>query len=480
MDLHIHVTFTAGHFHGFEWPPAPARLFQALVAGTHRGAHGLLHADVRDRALEWLESLSAPAIVAIPTAPARELITNYVPNNDDGETADFREHVKAAKSLRLHPLPAECRVTYRWEFAPAEDSERHADVVSAMASLVTYLGRTVDLVYARGEVHTATPTVPADGRKLWLPRETPGGAWMTPMPGFLAICHHRYPRSVSDEPADFTNSKQVSYADTTAKADEVPCGVFELLRQDGSRMRFDPRRLREAAGMVRHIFTRWLDENPSMRTHYGEDRVARLLLGHRHAGESGPSQGGHFATVPLPSMNADFTADGDIRRVLLMGWGIREDEDRSLFADLVRGIDGMELQDSGRIIGTLRAANSGTQADTLNRWKTLGGSPAKVWRTVTPVILTGHPRKGRSLDLCLARALSQQGIPAEAIESLATYAGPIVPKCPAAREFHVADYLQTTRRVHAEIILREPIIGPLVVGRGRFAGFGLFIPSAQT
>ena len=95
MHLDIHVTFTAGHFHGFEWPPAPARLFQTLVAGTHRGAHGLLHADVRDRALEWLESLPAPAILAIATKPARELITNYVPNNDDGETADFREHVKA-------------------------------------------------------------------------------------------------------------------------------------------------------------------------------------------------------------------------------------------------------------------------------------------------------------------------------------------------------------------------------------------------
>lgn len=476
MHLDIHVTFTAGHFHGFEWPPAPARLFQALVAGTHRGAHGLLHADIRDRALEWFESLPAPAIAAISTAPARGLITNYVPNNDDGQTADFREHVKAAKPLRLHPLPAECRVTYRWEFTPDDNSGRHADVVSAMASLVTYLGRTVDLVYARGEVHTAAPNVPPDGRKLWLPREAPGGAWMTPIPGFLALCHRRYPRSVSEEPPDFTNSKQVSYADSTATMDEVPSALFELLRLNGSRMRFDPRRLREPAGMVRHVFTRWLGENPAMREHYGADRIARLLLGHLHAGESGPSQGGHFATVPLPSMNADFTADGEIRRVLLLGCGTRNEEDRALFTDLVRGIDGMELQDSGRIIGTLHTVNSAAEADTLARWKTLGGSPAKIWRTVTPIILTGHPRNGRSLEMCLAKALHQQSIPAEAIESLATYAGPIVPKCPAAREFHVADYLKTTRRVHAEIIFREPINGPLVIGRGRFAGFGLLLP----
>ena len=122
MQLDIHVTLTAGHYHGEEWPPSPARLFQALVAATHRSAHGLLHSDVRDRALEWLESCPPPTIFAITTEPARELITGYVPNNDDGESKDFREHVKTAKSLRLHPLPSECRVTYRWEFAADGDS----------------------------------------------------------------------------------------------------------------------------------------------------------------------------------------------------------------------------------------------------------------------------------------------------------------------------------------------------------------------
>ena len=475
MHLDIHVTFTAGHFHGFEWPPAPARLFQALVAGTHRGAHGLLHADVRDRALEWLESLSAPAIVAITTAPARELITNYVPNNDDGESGDFREHVKAAKSLRLHPLPSDCRVTYRWELAPGEESERHADVVSAMASLVTYLGRTVDLVYARGEVHAAAPSVTADGRKLWLPRETPGGAWMTPMPGFLALCHRRFPRSVSDEPPDFTNSRQVDYSDSQTPLDNVPLAVFELLRLDGRRLGFEPRRIREPAGMVRDAFNRWLASNPRMAEHYGADRVARLLLGHRQAGQSEPSVGGHFSTVPLPSMNFDSTADGWFRRVLILGGGLQDSTDRALFLDLTRGLDGMELHDRDRPIGRLRAVTN--TAKTLAPWINNQGVPARVWRSVTPVILSGHPRRGRSLEACLARTLAQQGFSAETLESVATFAGPLVPKSAVACDYRVQGYLSTTRRVHAEIIFRKPISGPLIVGRGRFAGLGLFIPA---
>ena len=61
-------------------------------------------------------------------------------------------------------------MTYRWEFAPSEDSERHADVVSAMASLSSYLGRTVDLVYARGEVHTAAPPCQRTDVTLAAPR----------------------------------------------------------------------------------------------------------------------------------------------------------------------------------------------------------------------------------------------------------------------------------------------------------------------
>lgn len=478
MLLDIHVTFTAGHFHGAEWPPSPARLFQALVAATHRGAHGLLHSEVRDRALEWLESCPPPTIFAIATQPARELITGYVPNNDDGESTDFREHVKAAKQLRIHPLPPDCPVTYQWEFVTDGRSSHHADVVSAMASLVTYLGRTVDLVYARGEVHTEPRVDTLGKRKLWQPREAPGGGWLSPNVGFLDWCKCRFPRSVSDTPSDFTNSRQVNYSNAPAAPDNVPSIIFELFRPDSSRMRFDPRRLREAAGMMRHVFLRWLEANPRMRQHYGEDRVNRLLLGHRGAGVAGPSQGGHFGTVPLPSMNADFTADGDIRRIIILGWGIKDDADRALFSDLTRGIDNMKLLDRGRPVGFLRVAPPDTQRRTLAFWSTLADQPVKTWRTVSPIILTGHPRRGRALEVCLARALTQQGISEDTIESVATFTGPLIPQCPAAPEFRVADYLSTTRRVHAEIIFRKPITGPLVVGRGRFAGFGIMLPSA--
>ena len=56
MILEMEATLTIGRFHGAEWPPAPARLFQALVAASHHGAHGLIPQAVRDEALRWLEN----------------------------------------------------------------------------------------------------------------------------------------------------------------------------------------------------------------------------------------------------------------------------------------------------------------------------------------------------------------------------------------------------------------------------------------
>jgi CRISPR-associated protein Csb2 len=198
------------------------------------------------------------------------------------------------------------------------------------------------------------------------------------------------------------------------------------------------------------------------------------LQGHHQAGESEPSEGGHFSIVPLPSMNFDSTADGWFRRVLILGWGLQDSTDRALFADLMRGLDGMELHDRDRPIGRLQVARE--KAKTLAPWINNRGIPARVWRSVTPVILTGYPRRGRSLDACLARTLSQQGFSAESLESVATFAGPLVPKTESAHDYRVQGYLATTHRVHAEIIFRKPISGPLIIGRGRFAGLGLFIP----
>src|SRR5574341_841327 len=104
MQLHITLTFATRRYHGrrseeeLEFPPSPARLFQALIAGSHCDAYIMLHTAKRDRALQWLESLEPPVIEAPVVCQTGAGITNYVPNNDDGSKENRLEHIRAAKS----------------------------------------------------------------------------------------------------------------------------------------------------------------------------------------------------------------------------------------------------------------------------------------------------------------------------------------------------------------------------------------------
>jgi CRISPR-associated protein Csb2 len=475
MILQLEVTFTAGHFHGDEWPPAPARLFQALVAASHHGAHGLLHQAERDAALRWLEQQPPPAILA-PEAAVRQRdhLVNYLPNNDD--RFEPEGHKKSAeKGLGGWFFPAPSTVTFRWEAGRTPEDCRHAGVLCAMARLVTYLGHTTDSVLVIGQILETAPAGGLNGCRCWQPREQDGGRWLAPAPGFLDLLNHRFPRSVSAEPPDFTNTRQVDYTHEDEIRFDAPVAVFEMRRLDADKMlAFAPRDLRQPAGMVRNAILQWAEATPDIKQYFGADRIARLLQGHKSASSRERSEGGHFAVVPLPSINPpNFTADGWMRRVALLGYGITSDLDRELFHELSRGLHGAEVVDNGRPRAELRLLTPHEQQRVLHPF--LG--PARRWRSLTPVILTGFTRRGRPAEVCLVRALAQQGLPPEAIESLAVFTGPIVPTACRALDYRVQGYLATTPRIHAEIVFRRPIRGPLVAGRGRFSGFGLFMPA---
>jgi CRISPR-associated protein Csb2 len=481
MILQLEVIFTAGHFHGDEWPPAPARLFQALVAASHQGAHGLIHQSGRDEALRWLERQPPPAILAPEAVRQRDHLVNYVPNNDDefqglDNSGYDRSHVRTDKSLGGWFLPAPLAVTFRWELTGTPEDRRCSEVLCAMVSLLSYIGRTGDSVHAVGRVLETVPSSEANGRSHWRPLERDGGRWLAPAPGFLDLLNRRFPRSVSAEPPDFTNTRQVDYATGDEIRFDAPIAVFEMLRLDADKkLAFAPRDLRQAAGMVRDAMLQWAAANPAIPRHFGPDRIARFLQGHKSATSPERSEGGHFAVVPLPSINPPaFTADGWIRHVALLGLGLASDADRELFHELTRGLHGASLRDNGVPRGELRLLTPrGQQRGLLRHFN----GPARRWRSLTPVVLTGFTRRGRSAETCLARAFVQQGFAQEHIESLATFSGPIVPTAQRARDYHVQGYLATTPRVHAEVIFRQQVAGPLVIGRGRFTGLGLFVPA---
>src|SRR5262245_8663365 len=112
--LLISIHFQDGRYHGSgDWPPSPARLFQALVAGAARGE--MLSSHVVG-ALKWLEGLDAPRIAA-PSAYVGQSFKTFVPNNDldavGGDPAWIGK-IRAAKIIRPRTFNANAELLYAW------------------------------------------------------------------------------------------------------------------------------------------------------------------------------------------------------------------------------------------------------------------------------------------------------------------------------------------------------------------------------
>ena len=474
MQLQITLRFAQHRYHGrrsedeLEFPPAPARLFQALIAGSHCGAYGVVHAAARDRALRWLESLEPPVIVAPAACLTGTGITNYVPNNDNGSKDNPLEHVRTAKGFLANVFPPNATLLYRWQFVASPETEENAAVICAMSKLITHLGQHQDVVHASGAMSDEEDL--PDG--VLLPADQPDGDWASPKPGALAAYQERYQAWGRGESKDNVTIplRRTHYCPPNTLSIDAPMALFEMWRDEDERLRFDPRDLRQPAAMVRHAMIEWSLAHPKFVQHYGKELAERLIAGHEADRQH---NGAHIACVPLPSLHAEGKADGWLRRVLLIGYGCEDTVAKELFESITDGINGAALTDRDKSRGFLKKA-----ALTDGVLRQFIGKGQRVWRTVTPIILTGLMRRGRGASALLARALKQAGVPESDIESVAAFSGPIVPKTLHALDYQIDrdSYLAQTPRYHAEVIFKRPVEGALVVGRGRHCGFGLLMP----
>lgn len=117
--LVIYVRLHDGRYHGRDdWPPSPARLFQALVAGA--GLSGPLEKSDR-QALKWFEALPAPIIAAPRAWQPRRGVLFYMPNNDsdgiEGDPAKMAKIRTATKIFRPYLFDAAIPFVYAWPLA---------------------------------------------------------------------------------------------------------------------------------------------------------------------------------------------------------------------------------------------------------------------------------------------------------------------------------------------------------------------------
>jgi CRISPR-associated protein Csb2 len=504
-SLLLAVRFHDGRYHGRpDWPPAPARLFQALIAGA---AHGESLAEKDRRAFAWLERLDPP-VIAAPAMRVGQGFRTFVPNNDlDAVGSDPRRigEIRAPKLIRPVLFDVEAPLLYAWTFNDAPEALAHAQRICAVAEHLYQLGRGIDMACATGEILTAEEAearLTAHGIGLHRPSEGAAGTILAvPFRGSLESLTHRYEKMRTRFQTIHASKSRKKGASRTVAIGQVfvqpPRPRFRQVAYDSAPRRLlfdlvgDTRfwKLDRIVGLTEHVRDVAAQRLKDKRPDVGR-MIDRSITGHRDADEA--DKAARVRIVPLPSIGHRH-ADQAIRRILVEippNCPLRADDLEWAFSGLLL------VTDDGEIIGELaEAADRGM----LGRYGGEDAEPAHLWRTITPAALPQVAAR-RRIDPARRHAESKGG--AERAEEESKAAGAVVQalrhagvrarplairmqrepfeaKGARAETFAAGARFTKERLWHVEMAFPEGVRGPLVIGDGRYLGLGLMAPVAD-
>jgi CRISPR-associated protein Csb2 len=506
--LIIRVRFHEGRYHGRpDWPPSPARLFQALVAGA---AQGDAIAPSDSAALEWLEQQPAP-VIAAPPARAGRTLTAYVPNNDldtvNGDIGRIAE-IRAGKAVRPWLFDAQRALLYVWPLPSDADAAPASEIVRLCDGLFR-LGWGLDMAWAAGELVTADDAgkeLAAHHGPVYRPcPDSQGGLVLSaPAPGTLASLKARHaetrarlqqrykpgkPNKANPNPMapDGITFAQPRKARLASIAYNAPDRVL-LFDITGAGAVWP---LERVASLVEQVRDRALER---LAHTYGAGSQAaasaeRTLVG-RGAGEA--DKASRVQIIPLPSIGHALT-DAGVRRIAVRvpaGCAVPT-------PDLEWCFSGLALADesAGEILHELVLAQDRTMLD--RHYGVEARHAARVWRSITPVAVPESARR-RRVDPTRQRQDAKAGLEMQAEQRAASaavvdslrHAGvaasptlielqrePWLAKGERAELFARQTRFEKERLWHVRLTFDRPLTGPLVLGDGRYLGLGLMAPA---
>lgn len=469
----ISATFLNGSYHGGEWPASPARLLQGMVAGVKTGRHRELWPVVQP-ALEWLERQPAPRILAVEprVGPAYRLA---VPNNDmdvvahewaagrPANPADLRT-MKTVRPYWVDEAPAP-HLRYVWEVTGDETGVQ--DLVRRLKALthcLHTLGWGIDMSYA--DVQLLDEEQRTDVTR-WVPTERGELDLATPIPGFTADLeqtYQRFRRRTSGAGAD-ADARPTMFRMQRYSVEGTwhrPLTAFALEPAGGTRpYSRDWHSTIVVAGQMRHAAAGVL-----RREGFGEDFVTSFIEGH-----GGGDEPVRMSFVPLASIGHAHS-DGRIRRAMFVEPLNGDGEAVRMLAAALTGQAALDEQ-TGRPafqFGELE------RRDTVTR---VYVERAKVWRSVTPVVLHGFNSNSgkislKKTDRLLYRAFEMAGYGRDLIENIVFQAAPLWGGTGAAFHIRLPKHLERLPRYHVEVRFGREVNGPVLAGIGRHCGLGVF------
>jgi CRISPR-associated protein Csb2 len=503
-----------------EWPPHPGRVFMALAS-----AHFETGEDPTElAALEWLEALEAPALNVSP-ADHRTVTTHFVPVNDSAGPSKASLQSAPAFSRdragRTFPRvrPHDDTVHLVWPDRTLDLAHRQG--LEGLCKKVIRIGHSSSLV------QMWCGDVPHDLQVTLQPTQAAGDTNLRIVgPGALEYLKRQYNVAAVDAFARLSDpiAKQRGAAQRSAKAEfkrEFGVDWKKSLPVPGSRrpvlslwqryrrieserdsqtgqtvfdpaliiLRLEPwesryRRLGLVSTLrvtdvlrkaVQHVAGRDLGLRP----------IPEVLTGHKPDGD--PSERPHFAYLPLAFVG-DRHADGH-----LMGIAVafpREEhwpdysKERRLAMAVLSQVTELTLGQLGTWQVKPELRETPPYSLVPDSW-TAFPSGSKVWASVTPVVFDEHP-KGKdsntyseALEAMIGRACVRVGLTRPARVSLTPVSKHV--GAPSAREFPRLCRKDGGERRHSHVIIEfaRPVCGPVLLGAGRYRGYGLCRPVGE-
>ena len=504
--LVIYVRVHDGRYHGRgDWPPSPARLFQALVAGV--GLGGPLKADERE-ALEWLERQPPPVIAAPPAWQSGRGVLFYMPNNDtdriEGDPSKMAKIRTATKVFRPYFFDAVIPFVYAWSVAAAPEDQHNAEVICSLAESVYQLGRGIDMAWGWGEFvddGELDAVLAAYQGRVFRPSERGGGIVLpAACRNSLASIERRY-RAYSERFSYKTEGKSVKVIFRQPPRprfqpvayDSPPSRKLYEIRDPIIEGAFAPWPFERAYGLVVALRDGAAERLKRALPARGSD-IDRVLVGRKPDGTNDGPPECRVRIIPLPSIG-HIHADRDIRRVLVetpSACPVRPDDIQWAFS----GLD-LTGPDSGEILATLIRTDD---ESFLRHYGLEDATRQRVWRTVTPAVLpesaqrrridpahknqqakAGNERRQEQVRAAAAvcQALRHAGVRLRPAR-IQVQREPFESNGERVETFAAGTRFSKHRLWHVEIGLPDAISGPLVIGDGRFLGLGIMAPLQRT
>ena len=496
-----------------EWPPHPDRVFMALAAAWFETGEN----PAEGNALRWLETLDPPAISA-SAYTTRTPVTSYVPINDESSPLDKKSQrawvgtslpIGRNRQPRGFPVAIPHDPTVYLVWADAAMGEHRAGL-ERLAAKVTHVGHSASLVQAWVEDD-------GDAAPRWAPTEG-------------AAAHRlRVPTAgrLDQLIRDYNRDAILEYAGLRAQLDALGQEKSNAARQERRRLNgviaerfgkhapvsarprpgrwqgYDQHREPERTAAPSSVFDSQLTVlaikgwQPSLEATLKLTQALRGALmdvcpvqpppewfsGHKLEGL--PTDEPHMALIPLPFVG-DSHADGRV-----MGLAVALPRE----TDPMEAIGCLEpLQRDERGLPWRRQLFDGQWFECAIELETRERPPknlddhtwtreSQVWASVTPVVLDRHFKgedKWAQAAESVKDACQRIGLP-RPVEVVLHAVSP-VEGVPHARDFPQAVRKSDGGRrshTHAVIVFDEPVRGPVLVGAGRYRGYGLCRPLDQ-